>query len=147
MSVRISWLFIKFLIGKFSKFSTNNFRNNFSLNTKIISHYTHIALNCFSLPRQIADKKFKRCRNSFVLENKSRKIFNRTYYLAIAKKVVILIRQADCNEWSLNGQKQCMFMSLKSCRSISTRNVQHWHRVTWPMTARTLAEETHPHES
>lgn len=37
-----------------------------------------------------------------------------------------------------------VYECLRTCRSISIQNVQHWHRVTWPMTARTVAEETHP---
>jgi len=34
--------------------------------------------------------------------------------------------------------------SLRTYRSISIRNVQHWHRITWPMITTTFAEETHP---
>lgn len=40
-----------------------------------------------------------------------------------------------------------VYECLRTCRSISIENVQHWRHVTWPMTVRTLAEETHPHES
>lgn len=40
-----------------------------------------------------------------------------------------------------------VYECLRTCRSISIQNVQHWRRVTWPMIARTLAEETYLYES